>query len=252
VKTGVGATLRDARKRRRVDLDAVEDEIKIRVRYLTAMENEDWDVLPGGAYTRGFIRTYAGFLGLDGERLAAEYARGTSDAGERVPRRPEPVVAGPSPSRTRRIGARALTVLVPLALIALLLAIGLAGDDGDDAAPGPGATPMRSEEVGRGERLTVAARPGVSLGLAATGEVWVCLLDSDEAALLDGEILAAGARAGPFRASGFTVAFGNGEVELTVDGRRVRAPSSSSPVGYAIDEDGGVKPLEEGERPDCA
>ena len=85
----------------------MEAETKIRVRYLRALENEEWDVLPGGAYTRSFIRTYATHLGLDGERLADEFRRSVEDpVGERYPRVETP--AGrtpPSPSRRRAPGA---------------------------------------------------------------------------------------------------------------------------------------------------
>ena len=58
--------------RRKIDLTEVEAATKIRVRYLRAIENEDWDLLPGDAYARGFVRTYAAYLGLDAERLADE------------------------------------------------------------------------------------------------------------------------------------------------------------------------------------
>ncbi len=100
--TGIGTTLREARSRRKADLSEVEAAIKIRVRYLRAMENEEWDVLPGGAYTRGFIRTYAAYLGLDGERLADEYRRSTAPAGgERAPKRVEPVASAAPPGAVR-------------------------------------------------------------------------------------------------------------------------------------------------------
>ncbi len=77
------------------------------------------------------------------------------------------------------------------------------------------------------------------------------MLDSDEEPVVDGEILEPGAEAGPFRAGGFTVAFGNGEVVLMVDGKEAETPPSASPVGYEIDPGGELTPLEEGERPDC-
>ena len=99
--TGIGATLRKARNRRKVGLSEVETATKIRLRYLRAMENEEWDVLPGGAYTRGFIRTYASFLGLDGERLADEYRRGAEDGTpEERAQRAEPVVSPPRAAPT--------------------------------------------------------------------------------------------------------------------------------------------------------
>jgi len=76
----IGATLREARERRGLSLDDVQASLHFRERYLTALEDEQWDLLPGEAYTKGFLRTYAEFLGLDGtlfidefnERVAAE------------------------------------------------------------------------------------------------------------------------------------------------------------------------------------
>jgi cytoskeleton protein RodZ len=250
VDTGIGATLREARIRRKVDLGEVEAAIKIRIRYLQAMENEEWDALPGGAYTRGFIRTYAIFLGLDGERLADDYRRSTAPAGgERVPKRVEPVPTARRRERPR-VGGRLLGTLVALGLIAVLIAIGLAGGDGDEQGPAPAPKPAQQKRDQGAQ--TVATRPGVAVRLAATGEVWVCLLDASEEPLVDGQILEAGAEAGPFRSrGGYSLAFGNGSVEMFVDGERAEVPASSSPVGYRIDSAGAVSALQEGERPDC-
>jgi cytoskeleton protein RodZ len=250
VDTGIGATLRDARNRRKVDLSEVEDAIKIRPRYLLALENEEWDVLPGGAYTRGFIRTYATYLGLDGERLADEYRRATAPAGgERVPRRIEPVPATARQGGSR-VPGRVLAALVVLGLVALAVAIGLVSGGGSSSSPSDGANNKKREKTGK-KAGAVAAKPGVSLGLAATGEVWVCLLDSRKEPLVEGQVLEAGTRLGPFRGRGFTMAFGNGEVDLKVDGKPVSTPPSNSPVGYEVGEKGKLKPLQEGERPTC-
>jgi cytoskeleton protein RodZ len=250
VDTGIGATLREARNRRKVDLSEIEAAIKIRPRFLRAMENEEWDVLPGGAYTRGFIRTYAAYLGLDGERLADEYRRATAPAGgERAPKRVEPVPTGARRTRRRLPGGIAIAV-VALVLVAAVVAIGLVSGGGGSSSPSPesGGGKKRSKAK---RAKSVAAKPGVALSLAATGEVWVCLLDGSEEPLLEGEILEAGERAGPFRSKGFTMAFGNGEVELRIDGKRAPTPASNSPIGYQISPKGKLKPLEEGERPTC-
>ncbi len=255
METGIGATLREARSRRKADLSEVEAAIKIRVRYLRAMENEEWDVLPGGVYTRGFIRTYAAYLGLDGERLADEYRHSTAPAdGERAPKRVEPAASASAAARGPRLGGRTLAVLVSLLLVGALVAVGLTGGDDDDSPPaGPSPQSKRAAAGGNASsgRTGVAAMPGVAVRLEATAEVWVCLLDGDEEPVVNGEILEPGAEAGPFRAEGFTVAFGNGEVVLTVDGKEVETPPSASPVGYEIDTGGDLTPLEEGERPDC-
>jgi hypothetical protein len=123
------------------------------------------------------------------------------------------------------------------------------GGGGGSEAPSHGHKQAKQKQREKGRK--VATRPGVALALAATGEVWVCVLDSSEEPVVDGEILEAGSRAGPFRDTGFIMAFGNGEVNVSVDGRRAKTPPSNSPVGYVIAADGKLTPLEEGERPTC-
>src|SRR3954449_8300740 len=69
----IGATLREARMRARIDISEIEAETKIRAKYLRALENEEWDLLPGPTYVKSFLRTYADALGLDGKLLIEEY-----------------------------------------------------------------------------------------------------------------------------------------------------------------------------------
>ena len=71
----IGEVLKRTRTRRKVDIRTVEERTKIRIKYLRALENEEWEVLPGPAYAKGFLRTYAQFLGLDGDALVDEYRR---------------------------------------------------------------------------------------------------------------------------------------------------------------------------------
>lgn len=246
---GIGATLREARNHRKIDLSQVEEATRIRARYLRAIESEDWDVLPGDVYARSFIRTYATYLGLDGERLAEDFqghrspAAGESAAQRERPVRPDRVV-------TRRgIPRGALGVLVTLVVFALLIVLGLSGG-GDDSAPAP--VGVEKEPAGEGTPTNVsAAKTGIALRLAATAEVWVCLLDARGRPLVNGQILAPGAGEGPFRSGSFTVSFGNGGVSMTIDGKEADIPATSSPVGYTIDRGGILAPLAEGERPDC-
>lgn len=248
--SGIGSTLREARNRRKIDLSEVEAAIRIRPRYLRAMENEEWDVLPGGPYTRSFIKTYASYLGLDGERLADEYMRSASAEGERSPHvePAAPIRVGPTGPR---LSGRAWAALVSLGLVAVLVAVGLAGQ-GDGGAPVPGAGAKKTREDRRKHRArNVAARPGVIVEVVATAEVWVCLLDAAGEPLIDGRILEAGAEEGPFRSKRFTVSFGNGEVEMRVDGGRADIPATASPVGYEIGSGGELKSLAEVERPTC-
>src|SRR5665647_2137287 len=55
----IGNTLREARVRRTLTLQQVEEDTKIRVKYVQAMENEDFDLMPGATYVKGFLRTYS-------------------------------------------------------------------------------------------------------------------------------------------------------------------------------------------------
>ena len=69
----IGTSLREARARRHLGYDQVEAETKIRAKYIRCLEDEDFDALPSGTYVKGFLRTYADYLGLDGQLYVDEY-----------------------------------------------------------------------------------------------------------------------------------------------------------------------------------
>src|SRR5579863_10703693 len=79
---GIGATLREARERAHLDIMDFETRTKIRAKYLRALEDEEWSLLPGYTYTKGFLRTYADMLGLDGRALVDEFKRQYRDPAE--------------------------------------------------------------------------------------------------------------------------------------------------------------------------
>jgi len=253
METGIGPTLRETRIRRRIDLAAVEGDTKIRVRYLRALENEEWDVLPGGAYTRSFIRTYASYLGLDAERLSDEYRRTVEEPdGER----PRDAAAGPvrppapgGGGSGFQISRGALAALVSAGLIVILIGIGLAGGGG--GGDSTGNSPHKSVPKPQEKQAPSPAPRKVKLRLSALGEVWVCLLDAKGAPLVNGQILAAGAEEGPFRSGRFTVSFGNSEVAMRINGEQVGVEQSPNPVGYEIGRGGKLRPLTESARPTC-
>jgi len=253
MESRIGTILREARNRRKVDLEEVEEATRIRVRYLRAIENEEWDVLPGGVYTRGFIRAYASFLGLDGERLADDY-RSSVEAtpagrGPTEPTTPVPASRPPTPRRPiPPAGWLAVAGVVAAAAIVIVLLPGGGGDGGGGIAKQPKGAKRGSH--GRDQ----PGRPqgnGISMRLAASAEVWVCLLDARGQHLVDGQILEAGAAEGPFHSGSFTVSFGNGEVSMLIDGKEAEIPATSSPIGYTIDSSGKLTELSEAERPTC-
>src|ERR671931_2587183 len=69
----IGATLREKRIREKIDISTVEASTKIRAKYLRALEHEEWSILPGPAYAKSFLRTYAEYLGLDAHMLVEQY-----------------------------------------------------------------------------------------------------------------------------------------------------------------------------------
>jgi cytoskeleton protein RodZ len=247
---GVGTILREARNRRRLELSEVEAATRIRFRYLRAIEDEEWDVLPGGFYTRGFVRTYASFLGLDGDRLVDDY-RESVEPWHRSAEAPQSQTASGGPSGgSRSVALAALVVLAVIAVAVIAIVAIPSGGGGSDTArhrhevarkPKPAATPA-----------TQPVKSGVTVRLTAAAEVWACLLNAQGKPLVNGLILEAGAEEGPFHSGSFTVSFGNGEVKMLIDGREAEIPATSSPVGYAIDSAGKLTKLEEAERPTCA
>ncbi len=252
MRIGIGETLRETRNRRKIGLVEVEAAIKIRVRYLQAMENEEWDALPGGAYTRGFIRTYASHLGLDGERLAEEYRQSSG-----APARPgapqvEPAATGGGGARHGWTPGRAAIGVVVAGLLVAAVALGLLAGGDSGVTSGNGSTgPHQPGRDRQAASPQPGPAPGVALRLTAQAEVWVCLLDAKGSKLIDGQILAEGAEEGPYRSSGFSMSFGNGQVMLLVDGEETEVPPSSSPLGYRIDSGGQLSQLGEAERPTC-
>jgi cytoskeleton protein RodZ len=94
----IGSQLREARMRMRIDTAEVEQRTKIRAKYLRAMENEEWDLLPGEVYVRSFLRTYADFLGLDSRALLDEFRRRYESPSDHEP----PPIAPPGRERRDR------------------------------------------------------------------------------------------------------------------------------------------------------
>jgi Helix-turn-helix domain len=247
--SGVGTILREARNRRKVELSEVEAATRIRFRYLRAIEDEEWDVLPGGAYTRAFIRTYASFLSLDGDRLVDDYRESVEPwhRTEDVPQSPPVGAASSGPRGVVLAGSVVIAVIAVAAIV--IVAIPSGGGESDS---GPQHREVVSKAKPEAKPSPAPVKTGVTVELAASAEVWACLLNAKGKALVDGLILEAGTEEGPFHSGSFTVSFGNGEVKMLIDGREADIPATSSPLGYAIDSAGKLTKLDEAERPTCA
>lgn len=115
----IGETLRERRMALKVDVHEVEEETKIRAKYLRALENEEYNLLPGNAYVKSFLRTYADYLGLDSRALVDVY-RAQADTSEDDPAFFTPR-AEPAGGRSRR------WVFVVVALVFIVFALFLIG-----------------------------------------------------------------------------------------------------------------------------
>src|SRR5512141_180588 len=94
----IGNSLREARQRKDLDFPELEQGTKIRAKYLRALEDEAFDTLPSATYVKGFLRTYADYLGLDGQLYVDEYNVRYGSGDEVLERR----VRGTSPGRRPR------------------------------------------------------------------------------------------------------------------------------------------------------
>ena len=254
--------------RQRIDISEIESETKIRAKYLRALENEEWDLLPGPTYVKSFLRTYAEALGLDGKLLIEEYKlrhERLSDV-EMQPIRPP---GARDVRRRRRMGSgRGWAVLAVVALLIVgLYALGRldVGDGGNDAANTTPTTPTtttkkkpttstakRSSAASESSSKKKKAQPKlVRLRLVPTGPVYVCLKRAGGGTVVNGRILQAGSRQPTYRSRRFRVTLGNGGVRFRVDGKAFQPPQSAEPQGYEFSRSG-RRTLDEDERPTCA
>jgi cytoskeletal protein RodZ len=116
----IGNSLREARERQGLGYPEIELATKIRAKYIRALEEEDFTAIPGDAYIRGFLRTYAEYLGLDGDVYVDEYAsRFITSWRDELPPRPE---RRRIRTRERRLERRAvLLVLAGIVVVTVLV-----------------------------------------------------------------------------------------------------------------------------------
>lgn len=173
----IGTTLREARVRRKLTLQQAEEDTKIRVKYLQAMENEDFDLMPGQAYVKGFLQTYAQYLGLDPAIILDEYrSRGTARA-EPQPFGGSSVIGKPYSHRGRN--TLAFIAVACLLVLAVIYVLGLNSEDGTQGGGGidagvlsPSPSPTASAKASPTASATAAATDVVRVS-ASRGDCWL-------------------------------------------------------------------------------
>jgi cytoskeletal protein RodZ len=168
----IGNTLREARLRRGLDFRQVEQATKIRGRYLRSLEEEDFDALPAETYVRGFLRSYAEFLGLDGQLYVDEYNSRFVTGEEQVLFRPRKSPPKRGPGR----GLETNVVLLALTAIAVLTALVIAAWK-FSSSPETGQPTTRSSgtanTTGNGTGAQAAPSSATLVIRAASGASWL-------------------------------------------------------------------------------
>lgn len=226
----IGDTLREARMRQRLDIADVEARTKIRAKYLRALENEEFGMLPGPTFVKTFLRTYGELLGLDPHALIEDY-RSIYESGDEVDHIQS--LGPPNLARDRRrggprFGPGSALLLALVAVVAALVAIGLlSGDNGEDQ-PNDSAERTQTEPPRKEPRRRPAPRR-VSLRIAPITPTYVCIdRGGGTPVVYEGTLEAART----FRGRRLRVNLGKTDVRLVKNGRRVALQAGPQPVGF--------------------
>jgi len=237
----IGPMLREARMHAGLDISEVEERTKIRAKYLRALENEEWSLLPGTAYTKGFLRSYSDVLGLDWRLLVDEYKREWEEPNE-LDLSPVRPTIGPDPRDRAASGRRFRWLVAFVAIVVLVLAIVVVGHllgskakapaRGSGSALGTATSPASTRSRSCAPGVSGAVPPGcASLRIRPRAGVRLCLV-------ADGRVRLAGERlrspTGVFHARRFLLTLASGAATLVVDGRRLVVGRATSPTRYAI------------------
>ncbi len=264
----IGASLREARMRARIDISEVEAGTKIRAKYLRALENEEWDLLPGPVYVKSFLKTYGDYLGLDSRLLVDEFKRRyerpsdhdvramATTARERDRRSSSPSRIGNALLTPRAVIGVALAVIV-----AAIIVIGTQNDkspngggkitgatsgtghhhDGGKKHHGGSTTTNTNTNTAGTTTIPVVAKHA-TLKLVPTATVWICVENQAGKPLIPAGDYAAGQTIPSLRARQLLVTLGNAGVTMTADGRPYTPTAGSSAIALRITPTG-VKSL---------
>jgi cytoskeleton protein RodZ len=252
----IGSTLREARIRARIDMSEVESRTKIRAKYLRAIENEEWDLLPGPVYAKSFLRTYGDFLGLDSRMLLDEFKRRY----ERPPNQEQRPMASLARERERRPRGPRLPPWTPIAaavvvIVAILFVVGSLNHSSNST---PTSTHTHRTHPTRHHRAssrtkTIVPPPApatATLHLVPTALVYVCLVDGKGTKLIDAQEFTVGQTIPTEKARKLLLTLGNASVTMTVNGKPV--PVAPSPTAIRLEITAkGVTPISEAQPPSC-
>jgi hypothetical protein len=252
--TDIGAMLREARMREHLDIAEFEARSKIRAKYLRALEDEEWSLLPGYTFTKAFLRTYADMLGLDGRMLVDEFKRQHQDPSETelapsLPSRRDarrahdrPRERAPDRGRERRKPPRSpssrwLFVAILVVLIGgALAAVGLLSRNHHKSATTK-STSTRTHTTATHTQPPPVRQ--VALKLVATATTHVCLIGYKTAGgpgqqRLNAQLTPASREPVRHADNRFVVSFTGGAIRMIINGHGVTVAATGATVSYEI------------------
>jgi cytoskeleton protein RodZ len=222
----VGQALREARLKRGLDLYEVKRVTKISVPALRAIEEDRWEDVPAPG-AEALLEVYARYLGLDEQSLLAE-----------------PRTDQRHPGWQRRGVLLVIGFAALVGVIIGLVAVGPLGGSGGNEATSASSIAQTT--------TTTATTPSapVSVEIRTNALVWVCLVDQRGRPVINGLDLIRDQTVGPYDGKAFDVTFGNGKLDLTVNGQPVDVPNIAAPFGFRITPDGATR-LAPSDQPSC-
>lgn len=235
----IGNTLREARVRRNLTLQQVEEDTKIRVKYVQAMENEDFDVMPGATYVKGFLRTYSEYLALDPEVMLDEYrSRGVKTAEIQEPFGGVSMLGAPRRHRGRNTVV--FVAVICLLVLGVIWILGRGSDMQPSTKPGalgitsPSPSPSASNSAKPQQTTTPVVKGELSIS-APEGESWLEVRrdGSTGTVLFSGTVKKGKTRV--FVGDVLWLRLGNpSAVRLRVEGRKIKPMTDAGPVDYIL------------------
>ena len=228
--------------RDRIDISEVEEQTKIRAKYLRAIENEEWDLLPGPVYAKSFLRTYGDYLGLDSRMLLDEFKRRYESPSEHDAR-PMGSIAARDRERRERRERRSrprMPSWAPIAVVVVLIlvALGIVGSLNSSSTsttahkPTHHRHPRTLAKKPTTTAVPLAAPTTATLQMTPTAPVYVCLVDGSGTKLINERTFTPGQTIPTEKSPKLLLTLGNASVQMKVNGKPV--PVAPSPTAIRL------------------
>lgn len=219
----LGERFRAAREQRGLTLSEVAEHLRIRSVYLAAIEEQNWGAIGAPVYTRGFLRTYARYLGLDPEEAVAEYHKSAGAAATSMDSSmPNPIISYKDKEPRSLSPLIWIASIVALGLIGFVIYLSVSPPRALQTAASAGATaaPSPAVSVAAASPLPAAPLPRTkTLAIHLTAPSWL-RVTVDGNVSIEGTFPAGTTRT--FHGKSALVRVGNaGGVEITVDGKAI-------------------------------